>query len=654
MPSKIKIADLELSHQKAMNQCASDMADIFEEWADDLDYSARQLKARSNAPSTVKAVQLKQLQSQLLQQISQLYAKQDSAIKSSVLQSAQSAVIESADWLGQLGFPTDAIVGSLGHVPISILNSLWTGSLYQQGSWTPSKAIWSDLGDTSSFLQQIVADGIAMNLPVSEIAENVASCVKPSSRKPWNYTFTAVDKTTGELKKYHVYPKKVDYSAQRLVRTLSQHAYQQTMVSIQRDNPLCQYFKWHAIGGRACPLCQARNGRLFKKDEVPLDHPNGMCILEPVYDENADDRLAAWVNGADDPELDNYAKQLGCNANSVKPKSSSGGQTKKATKVKATKPKTIKPKATKTTKPKSTVKAIDIGGQQYTKEQLYGMDFFDLMDLASGGQIGISSKYEDYINPSTGEIDMTKVQSQLDKLFSTKPHKKDTTKSQIADFEVGKPYYFGKPKSISDSNSTPPNYTQWRDIAKQQRSEVFRDQEREWESRLSKTAKSAIAKYTNEGTSNCYKQQNGFLRFGRDVSNTVKNTVNEIKKAIDKSMLPEDTILVRGTSKSLYKDIFDGVLADALKSEDWDSMAGQSFIDPGFLSTSPTGGEFGGNLRFVIRAPAGTKAAYVELNNKFHEREMIVQAGTQYYIEGVEHNSVNNNVTMYLTIIGQP
>lgn len=797
-----KLADIAESHKEVMKKSAMAIHNDFFKWSQQLSQEASQMQMQATTYSAQYAAQLKMYQSVLLSQVGNLYLQQSSALKNSALQAAQTAVAQSTMWLEQLGFPKDAISGSLGNVPFSIVNSLWTGKLYDKKSWTPDKALWGDMKDTAKKLENVVACGIAMNKPVYEIANDVADYVNPDAKKPWNKTFTAVDKTTGELKKYHVYPKKVDYAAQRLVRTLSQHAYQQTMVSIQKDNPMCQYFRWHSIGGRACPLCQSRNGRLFKKDEVPLDHPNGMCILEPVYDENADDRLAAWINGADDPELDNYAKQLGFDTTMVEQKKPAaeaqtsaeaeeesgpkkvllGGATKKeytaeefaalpeptkfsllfgaegtssnlddylendnfskkkiAEQAKklfgpgygkksaakkptsASKSKSVKPKAAKQQEdlpeyiviggkkytledlskkapyvqlnlmdeaggkgdaskfsndggytfdnakmekywkslfkkslhPKAVVKTIDFGGQALTKEQVMAMDFNELFDSIGKYNLSMSLDMNDYTNSSTGEIDMNKVQSQIDKLFATKPQKpKTTVKSQITDYEVGKPYYFGKPKAVKDKNKNPPHYSQWRDMANHQSSRTFLDQEDKWESQLSSTAKSAIRKYTNEGTSNCYTQQNGFLRFGEDVSPNVKNTVNQIKKALDKSALPEDAILVRGARKSLYTDIFDGALKDALDGGNYDAMVGQSFIDPGFLSTSPLGGEFPGDLQFVIRAPAGTKAGYVENNNVFGEKEMIIQAGTQYYIEGVERNG--NRTVLYMTVIGQP
>ena len=50
------------------------------------------------------------------------------------------------------------------------------------------------------------------------------------------------------------------------------------------------------------------------KTSSPLDHPNGMCTMEPVVmdEEEMLDELAAWVKGEGDyPEIDKFAKKFG-------------------------------------------------------------------------------------------------------------------------------------------------------------------------------------------------------------------------------------------------------------------------------------------------------------------------------------------------------
>lgn len=57
------------------------------------------------------------------------------------------------------------------------------------------------------------------------------------------------------------------------------------------------------------------DGVHYKKTELPMDHPNGMCTMEPVVVDNIVDQLADWFNSPDGtyPEIDAFAKNFGYN-----------------------------------------------------------------------------------------------------------------------------------------------------------------------------------------------------------------------------------------------------------------------------------------------------------------------------------------------------
>jgi len=56
-----------------------------------------------------------------------------------------------------------------------------------------------------------------------------------------------------------------------------------------------------------------RDGRVFQKGNLPMDHPNGMCTIEPVVVDDMIDQLADWFNSPDGtyPEIDEFAKDFG-------------------------------------------------------------------------------------------------------------------------------------------------------------------------------------------------------------------------------------------------------------------------------------------------------------------------------------------------------
>lgn len=204
------------------------------------------------------------------------------------------------------------IKGAYSYIPRQEMLNIASGKLYGE-KWSLSQAIWKSGLRTKSDIQNVVAKGLAENKPIKDIADDITKYVDPTARKPWDWS--------------KVYPgtaQQVDYNAQRLARTMIQHAFQTSMVQSQRYNPFCQGIVWHSVGihGRTCEECMERDGNVYPVKDLPLDHPNGLCYFEPALDSmnTVADRLADWVNGKDDPELDTYVSK----AFNISPKSPEG------------------------------------------------------------------------------------------------------------------------------------------------------------------------------------------------------------------------------------------------------------------------------------------------------------------------------------------
>ena len=242
---------------------------------------------------------LKKLQRQVDDQLEKLGEEIQGTITHNMALTAQAMVSANQQVLGSVGL---YIQGAFSHVPDDVVRSVATGQLYK-GSWSLSKAIWGTTKKTQKDINTIIAEGIARNKSAYAIAKDLEKYVNPSARKPWDWA--------------KVYPgtsKKVDYNAQRLARTAVSHAYQQSFVRTTQKNPFVTKYKWLGSNShRICPICADRDGKLFEKDELPLDHPNGMCTFVAVMDESMvdmADRIADWALGKPDPELDDYADYL--------------------------------------------------------------------------------------------------------------------------------------------------------------------------------------------------------------------------------------------------------------------------------------------------------------------------------------------------------
>lgn len=184
-------------------------------------------------------------------------------------------------------------------VPKEMVEELMSGGIYKDFAGL-SERIWDYQRKYDWDIQTIINRGIVQQKPAYDLAKDLELYLRPDAKKPWNWGV--------------VYPgvnRQVDYSAQRLARTAVTHAYQLSLQRATRDNPFVEGYRWHSSNSaRVCPLCRERDGQVFEKDSLPLDHPNGMCVVTaeiPKSYEEIGRELGDWAAGkSDNPELDNW------------------------------------------------------------------------------------------------------------------------------------------------------------------------------------------------------------------------------------------------------------------------------------------------------------------------------------------------------------
>lgn len=248
---------------------------------------------------TLRRIYLEKLQQQINVELTKLGQDVSTLIQANATAVAGAVVDDSISFLSKLGFP---IQGAFSKVPSEVVKSILTGQVYD-GRWSLSRSIWNSTSKAKKDINAIIAEGIAQNKSTYDIAKDLEKYVNPSAKKDWAWS--------------KVYPgtnKVVDYNAQRLARTMVSHAYQQAFVRITKPNPFVTKYRWLASNSnRVCELCNSRDGVLFEKDDLPMDHPNGMCTFTAVIDQpmtDIADRIADWALGQPDPELDTFAQFL--------------------------------------------------------------------------------------------------------------------------------------------------------------------------------------------------------------------------------------------------------------------------------------------------------------------------------------------------------
>jgi len=305
MPSLV-FRDAEKARDSICIEDQKKIRGLYKEWAEEVGERAKYYEGKTTASSYWQQQQMLELQRQMKAQSAEIHKQIESGAKQSMYTVADSVVGCNAKFLEDLGFSSKdgGLNIAMTSIPTHVVNNIVTGQIYESG-WSLSKAIWSDNEKTLADIYEIVAKGRAMNMSAYDVSKMLEGYVNPAKAKMWNLKMADG---------VRIYKKSVDYNAQRLVRTLNQHAYQQSLIQVAKSNPFIGDIIWHANGSRACPLCIERDGNHYKPEDVPMDHPNGMCTMEPVIDmDETVNQLADWVNSPDGtyPEIDEFAKQFG-------------------------------------------------------------------------------------------------------------------------------------------------------------------------------------------------------------------------------------------------------------------------------------------------------------------------------------------------------
>lgn len=570
-----------------MESQQKEIVKLYNDWADEIGERAEYYSHKSTASAPLSERYYKELQKQLREtsQVvsNEIYGK----IKSNIYTVSDAVVADNVKWLESLGFPSDGVNAAFSSVPKDIVNNLVTGQIYDSG-WSLSSRIWGDNEATLKDIYRVMAKGVAQNAPIYEIAKNLEAYVRPSARLPWNL------RTADGVK---IFKKQVDYNAQRLARTLVQHGYQQSFVATTKKNPFITDYIWHSNGSRACELCKSRDGMHFKKDELPMDHPNGMCVMEPTIDDNMIDSLADWFNSPDGtyPEIDEFASNFGYEAGkigTIQDFLSKYGKSSKS------------PDAWY-----SSLSAIQKAEAKALKE-------------ASG------LKWKDWYIQNVYEGDGSNL---------TKAAKKAKTAKTV----------------VQTAEHIPYNKDEWAAMLRKNDLDEMDKWCNEWVHTIKRAEKTGVKQYSGDA----YVDMNGCLRGTDSRFRYVEFTQEEISKyiegctkALEKASLPEDTIVRRGSDYNMLDSLNVFVTE---RNGNKDKVIGAIVEDKGFTSTSPNPrGGFSGDVEYVIKVPKGSQAMYIApISMHKPEKELLINRGSKYVIEDIEFNENGYVNKIYMTLI---
>lgn len=519
----------------------------------------------------------------------------EKSIEKGIGDTATAVVQNNADWLKKAGL---TIEGAYSYVPKDIVSMLVTGQLYGEG-WTLSKAIWGQSQKHAEDINKIVAAGVAANKSAYDIAKDLEQYVNPEARKEWDWS--------------KVYPgtsKKVDYNAQRLARTMVSHAYQQSLLATTKYNPFVTGYKWRsAHTHRTCELCNSRDGQVYSANDLPLDHPNGLCTFLVELEGSLEDvanRLGDWANGAEDPALDKWAKSM------------------------------YPPQK----------------GYQFTELQQ------KWLGAAGFSPTNMPQNFKAFANELTFAQ-----QTELLKVAGTdwnNPHpyqamEKWYKANLLGPFTTGGAYSPAKAvkQAMKATTKVPDGITpsQIRKLLQENDLlELAHDAQPWWES-LTKREQEGIRTYTGSA----YRSMNTALRTGNVVGSNYESQIKAAAKGLHKYKTPSDMVVRRGSNLNSLGSLL-GV-GDSHTSTSWYLTHREEFIhsmaeDKGFLSTSPAPhGGFNRQVEYRIFIPKGSPAPYIDnysLNRG--EEETLLPPGSQHRV--IDLLEEDSKLVVYLELTG--
>lgn len=577
---------------------------VYKEYKKQMD--ALPLKGEGTVSQSLQKTYLNKLTKQLKEAYQSVGGDLESLIEKGMMDASGAVVDDMGSWLKKAGLK---IQGAYSYVPRDIVSRLSTGKVYD-GNWTLSKSIWGQEQKTLHDIDQVVAMGVAGNKSAYEIAKDLEKYVNPSAKKEWNWS--------------KVYPrtnKKVDYNAQRLARTMVSHSYQQSLLATTKHNPFVTGYKWRsAHTSRTCEICNERDGKVYSAEDLPLDHPNGLCTFLVEMDnlENIADRLADWATGTNDPGIDEWA-------NSMFPR----GETK------------LTP-----------VQEEWLGKAGFSKNNM-PKSFYDFASRLSSSD---TSKLLKLAGSSWSD-----------------PHPYQTMEKWYNSNILSSPVQKMKSSILKPTSvkSTTPPIKEWISGVKKNTESKMLDWENRGLMKLPSDQLSALKTYT----SSAYGRMNSYLRYmgsGMSEEEAIRRSrinsdllraIKGAKDGLDSLKTKEPLFLRRGTDLGDLAGLLPGNFIEnrrELEGMSIDEMnqklSGALGTYNGFTSTSSLWDRgFRGDVEIVFYVPPGTSASSIMSISNFgtREGETLLNAGTKVRVLSIERSDghMDSNIRAFLEII---
>ena len=228
------------------------------------------------------------------------------------------------------------ILESLYKPNSNVINKIISGNLYKDNK-SLSKRIWGYNKNNLNKIQDILTDGMINKKPLQDITNTLSAYTGGGNTK-----VKAITSAYGQM----------DANSLRLVRTSLNHAFIETMKDETKKNPFIEGYKWIMSGAHSSrmpngDICDDYSSHdegigigVFKKNNIPMPHPNCMCVIIPYSEkplETIGEEIGKWIKGEPNKGIDAWVESRGYikenkkeekNSNSSAPKNKNGKEIK--------------------------------------------------------------------------------------------------------------------------------------------------------------------------------------------------------------------------------------------------------------------------------------------------------------------------------------
>lgn len=212
-------------------------------------------------------------------------------------------ILDFADQVAPNRHISDRLKNNITKISDNAISVLTAGGYYEDGK-TLSKRLWNITKENGKNIDTLIKTNIAGGANVRTLANELEKYVNPKKR--------LVSKSF----KAGINSYKISYNAQRLARTSITHAATETQIQNAKRNPFSLGLKWNLSASHSARMhgkqdeCDDREGKVYKPNETPLQHPNCLCFFtEEVDTEKAIKELKEWSNGASNPKIDKWYEE---------------------------------------------------------------------------------------------------------------------------------------------------------------------------------------------------------------------------------------------------------------------------------------------------------------------------------------------------------